>query len=497
MRAHDALLERLAQVRDLDRAAAVLGWDQQCFMPPGGAEARASQLATLRKLSHRILVAEETARLLEQAERDAAGLPEDSDERATLRVVRRDFDREAKLPARLVEALARETALGHEVWVRAREASDFAAFAPTLERILELTREMAGHLGGGSRPYDALLDLYEPGVGTAEVERVFAELRPGLAALVRETAARPPIDDSVLRRDYDEAAQGEACDWFARRLGYDFERGRQDPTVHPFCTSFGPGDVRITTRFDRNWLPCALMGTIHETGHALYEQGLSGDGPLDAAAGFGVHEGQSRLWENVVGRSRAFWTAFYPEVQRRFPAALRDVPLETFFRAVNRVQPSFIRVEADEVTYNLHILVRFELELALLDGRLAVRDAPAAWNAKMEEHLGIVPPDDAQGILQDVHWSSGSFGYFPTYTLGNLMAAQLYERAVEERPSIPEELARGETATLLGWLREKIHRPGRRWLPAELIRRATGRPLEAAPFLRHLDAKIRPLYGLA
>ncbi len=269
--------------------------------------------------------------------------------------------------------------------------------------------------------------------------------------------------------------------------------------MHPFCTSFGRDDVRITTRFDRNWLPMALMGTIHETGHALYEQGFDpkdDNTPLADAASLGVHESQSRLWENIVGRSRAFWDVFFPELRQQFPEALADVDVETFYRAVNKVEPSLIRVEADEVTYNLHIMLRFEMELALLEGSLSVADAPEAWNAKMREYLGITPPNDAEGILQDVHWSGGSFGYFPTYSLGTLLSAQLYDKAVADVPSIPGDLARGEFGSLLAWLREHIHRPGRRYLPAELVERACGEPAQSRSYLNYLNTKFRALYGL-
>lgn len=499
MENYDKLRARLAEIGHVGTAAAVLGWDQQCYMPPGGANERAEQLAVLGKIAHELLVSDETRRLLEGAENEVADLGPDSDEAALVRVARRDFDKRVKLPTDLVAEIARATTIGHETWVRARRDSDYPAFAPTLERLLGLGRQVAEHLGYGDERYDALLDQYEPGRKTREVAAVFDDLRPGLVELVQGIAAAPPIDDAVLRREYDEEKQRVFGEMVIRRMGFDFTRGRQDRAVHPFCTSFGRDDVRITTRYDRRFLPTALMGTIHETGHALYEQGFD---PKDAAtpladgASLGVHESQSRLWENVIGRSRPFWNVFFPELQQTFPEALGDVDLETFYRAINRVEPSLIRVEADEVTYNLHIMLRFEIERDLIDGRLSVADAPEAWNAKMEAYLGITPPDDAHGILQDVHWSGAMFGYFPTYALGTLLSAQLYETAIADSLSIPDDLARGEFDSLLRWLREKVHRQGRRYLPAELVERVCGEPAQSRSYLGYLREKFGTLYGL-
>ncbi len=500
MEQYEKLKARLAEIGHIGTSMAVLGWDQQCYMPPGGAAERAEQFATLGKIAHELSVGDETRRLLEGAEAEVAGSDPGSDEAALVRVARRDFDKAVKIPTELVTEMAKATTLGHEIWVKARAESDYKQFAPTLEKLLDLSRQVAEHLGYDDQRYDALLDQYEPGMKTREVERVFADLKSGLVQLVQEIAAQPPIDDSVLRRDYDEAAQLAFGEYVIKKMGFDFTRGRQDRAVHPFCTSFGRDDVRITTRFDRNWLPMALMGTIHETGHALYEQGFDPKDvgtPLSDAASLGVHESQSRLWENIIGRSRTFWNVFYPGLQRQFPDALENVNLNTFYRAINKVEPSLIRVEADEVTYNLHIMLRFEMEKALLDGSLSVADAPDAWNAKMQEYLGITPPDDAQGILQDVHWSGASFGYFPTYSLGTLLSAQLYDKALADNPAIAEELARGEFGGLLSWLRENVHKPGRRYLPADLVQRVCGEPAQSHSYLKYLNTKFRTLYGLA
>lgn len=500
MESYKALLARLAEISHLNNATAVLGWDQQCYMPTGGAQERAEEFAVLGKIAHELFVADETRRLLEGAEAEVkdATSPE-ADEALTLRVVRREFDKSVKIPTPLVAELGKATALGHEVWVKARAASDWKQFAPTLSHLLDLSRQVANHLGYQDQMYDALLDQYEPGMKTAEVERVFSDLRPGLVALVKDLAAAPPIDDSVLRRDFDPTAQKAFGEFIIKKMGFDFSRGRQDVAVHPFCTSFGRNDVRITTRFDKNWLPCALMGTIHETGHALYEQGYDprdDDTPLSGAASLGFHESQSRLWENIVGRSRAFWNVYYPDLQRHFPGVLDNVDVDTFYRSLNKVEPSFIRVEADEVTYGLHIMLRFELEKAMLAETISVDEVPEAWNEKMREYLGIVPGNDAEGCLQDVHWSGASFGYFPTYLLGSILSAQLYDRAREQNPQIEADLVKGEFESLLSWLRENVHRPGRRYLPAELVVRSCGQPAQSHSYLGYLNSKFRRVYGL-
>jgi len=499
MENYNLLIARLAEIGHLNTALAVLGWDQQCYMPPGGAGERAEQFAALGKIAHERFVSDETASLLEKAEAEASSEDPDSDARLTLRAVRRDYDKRVKLPTRLVEALAKETTLAHEIWVHARATNDFAHFAPTLDKLLGLSREVAEAFGYQDRLYDALLDQYEPGMKTIEVERVFDELRPGLVSLVKDLADSPPIDDSILKRDFNEGQQLAFGEYVVKKLGFDFTRGRQDKAVHPFCTSFSRNDVRITTRFDRNWLPCALMGTIHETGHALYEQGFDpkdDNTPLSNAASLGFHESQSRLWENIVGRSRAFWDVFYPGLQRHFPGVLDDVDVARFYRAINKVEPSLIRVEADEVTYPLHIMLRFELEKDLLAGSLAVADLPEAWNEKMRDYLGIVPASDADGCLQDVHWSGAAFGYFPTYALGTMLSAQLYEKALLDDANILGDLKKGEYASLLEWLRENVHKPGRRYLPAELTERICGEPPQSRSYLKYLNDKFRDVYHI-
>lgn len=498
----ERLKARLGEVHALGGAAGVLGWDQQTYMPAGGAGARAEQLAVLGAISHRMATDDETARLLEGAEREAGGSSADDDTAAYLRVARRDFDLAVKIPTDLVAEMARVTTLAFEEWTQARGANDYARFAPWLEKVLELNRRVAQHLGYQGELYDALLDQYEPGMTAAQVRTMFETIKPDLVSLVRAVAERGPdaIDSSVLTRDFDEEAQKKFGEAVVTALGFDWSRGRQDRAVHPFCTSWTRGDVRITTRFDKNFLPTALFGSIHETGHALYEQGLAPryDGNiLEGGTSLGVHESQSRLWENLVGRSRPFWQRFYPDLQAAFPQALGDVSPEAWYRAINKVSPSLIRVEADEVTYNLHILLRFEMEVEMLEGRLSVADAPHAWNAKMQEYLGLTPPDDAQGILQDVHWSGGSMGYFPTYSVGNLLSVQFFEQADKDLGGqLAAQIGRGEFAPLRGWLEENIHQWGRKYQPHELIQRVTGGPLDPSPYLRYLKSKFGEIYGL-
>jgi carboxypeptidase Taq len=496
----NALRERLVEVHNLRTASALLGWDQQTCMPIGGSETRAAQLGTLSKLAHEMFIGALTGRLLEEAEAEAAGLDYDSDEAALLRVVRHDYDLEARLPTDLVVETARVTTLAFEEWQKARAEGDYGRFAPWLRRIVDLNRRRAEALGYAQHPYDALLNQFEPGMRTSRVRAILDELKSALVPLVRRVAGQAErVDDAILRRDYDEGRQEEFAREVAAKLGYDFTRGRLDRSAHPFTQGMGRGDVRITTRYERHWLPGALFGTIHEAGHALYEQGIApglDNTILGTGTSLGIHESQSRLWENLVGRSLGFWTFCFPRLKERFPDALAGVDVETFYRAINCSGPSLIRVEADELTYNLHIIIRFEMELALLAGDFGVEDAPAAWNDRYREYLGLTPPDDRQGILQDVHWSGGSIGYFPTYTLGNLMSVQFFDRALSDDPGIPAQIERGDFSGLLAWLQERIYRHGRKYMPEELLRRVTGQTLETGPYIRYLQTKYGGIYSL-
>jgi carboxypeptidase Taq len=494
-----ALKARLAEIEDVEYAAAILEWDQLVMMPPAGGEGRSYQYATLQKVAHELFVADETGRLIEELAPTFAGAPPDDDDAALVSVAQRLYRRKTRIPAALVAEMFQATSYAQEVWARARAHSDFEAFRPHLERVFDLKRQVAACFPEAESPYDALLDEYEPGMTTAQVRAMFDALKRELVPLAAAIAQRPPADDGVVRRDYPPDQQMAVAERILLLFGYDVTAGRQDLSVHPFCTGLGARDVRVTTRVDRHFLNTCLMGSMHECGHALYELGFPEAlhrTPLAHSASLGIHESQSRWWENLVGRSRGFWSFFYPELQAAFPHNLADVPLDTFYRAINRVQPSFVRVEADEVTYNLHTLLRFELEVDLLEGRLAPRDSPAAWNAKFKEYFGLDVPDDRLGVLQDTHWAAGFIGYFPTYTIGNLASVQFFEQAVADVPSLPADIAQGKFATTLAWLRDNVHCHGRKYLPADLIQRVTGRPLSAQPYLAYLRQKYGELYGL-
>jgi carboxypeptidase Taq len=492
----EQLRVHLATIRDLHDAVALLAWDQRTYMPLGGANTRAEQMATVSRIAHELFTSGTTGNLLESV--NVADLPPDSDDARLIEVVGYDFERASKLPAEFVARQSRQRGLANPAWQHARAESDFALFQPHLEASIEMAREQAQLLGYSDHPYDALLNDYERGLTKDQVAALFEELKEGTLPLVRRIAAQGETGrDACMHGDFPEDQQEAFGKLVASHFGYDWSRGRQDRTAHPFCINFGRNDVRITTRFNPQWLAPALFGTLHETGHALYEQGVKPElsrTPLERGASLGIHESQSRMWENLVGRSRPFWQFFYPKLQQHFPERLGNVDLETFYRAINTVQPSFIRVEADEITYNLHILLRFELEVALIEGSLAVKDLPEAWNAKMQEYLGITPPNDALGVLQDIHWSGGMLGYFPTYTLGNVLSVQFFNHAVAQQPQIIDEMARGEFGTLLGWMRDNIHQHGRKFLPNELVKRVTGRPMDAAPYVQYLQAKFGELY---
>jgi len=479
----------------------VLGWDERTMLPPQGGEHRAEQMTLLSGMIHdRWTDPQLGGWLAELADSPLAADPH-SDTATTIHRLKRAHDKKVKLPKALVEELTRVSILGQQAWQVARKNDDFAAFRPWLEKQIELKRQEADALGYAECRYDALLDDYEPDEQTSNVAEVLSRLREQLVPLVEEigqSGRRPDV--SILRRKFPARSQQAFAREAATRIGFDFDRGRLDVTAHPFCTGLGPHDCRITTRYSETFFNEAFFGVMHEAGHGIYDQGLRTDQyglPLGEAVSLGIHESQSRLWENFVGRSRPFWEYFYPRAKRRFRTALKDVSLDDFYAAVNHVRPSLIRVEADEATYNLHILVRFELERALLDGDLPVADLPGAWNEKYRLYLGISPPNDADGVLQDIHWSGGLVGYFPTYALGNLYAAELFAQANTELGGLADPFTRGEFLPLRQWLRERIHQQGQRFLAAELVRQITGRPLSHAPLIEHLRAKLGPLYGLA
>ncbi len=488
----------LAEISDINRATAVLGWDQQTYMPPAGAEGRGHQIATLQQISHIKQTSDDMGKLLDELAPYAAQLDPTSFDACLIRVARRNYDKSTKVPTDFVVKVAMATTVSYEAWTRARAQNNFEEFRPHMELLLEMAHEYAGFFAPYEHVYDPMLDDYEPGLKTNDIKTIFNTLRPQQVELIKQIAGRPQVDNSFLFLEYDEQKQWDFGVGIITQMGYDWKRGRQDKTVHPFTTSFGMNDVRITTRVNPKFLPPALFGTLHETGHAMYELGSDpalDRTPLAGGASAGIHESQSRMWENMVGRSLPFWQHFYPRLQEIFPSQVGNISLDQFYKGINKVQPSFIRVEADEATYNLHIMLRMELEIALMEKQLEVKDLPEAWNSRCQEYLGITPPDNAKGVLQDVHWSSGMIGYFPSYALGNLIAAQLWEHILADIPNLPEQISQGEFAPWIAWLRENLHRFGSMYEPQDLIQKVTGSKIDPAPYMRYLEQKFRSIYN--
>jgi len=484
---------------DLAHISELLGWDQQVYMPPAAAEGRGQQLATINTIAHKKFTSPEIGRLLDDLKPWAENLDADSDEYRLIKVTAREYDKRTRIPADYVAEFARVTAVAQQTWMEAREKSDFSLFRPHLEKIVELNHRYISFFPPADHPYDVLLDNFEPGMKTAEVKAIFEALRPQQVELLHAIAARPQVDDSFLRLDYDEQAQWDFGVEAATAFGYDWNRGRQDKSTHPFTQSIGIDDVRITTRFEKDLGASAFFSTAHEAGHALYEQGISHNWsrtPLEGGASLAIHESQSRMWENIVGRSLPFWEHFYPRFQVLFPSQLGNVSLQDFYKGINKVESSLIRVEADEATYNLHVMLRLELEIEMVENKIAIKDLPEAWNARMKNYLGITPSTDAQGVLQDIHWSGGMFGYFSTYALGNLISAQLWETCRAAHPSLDDQIRRGDFSSLLTWLRENIHQHGRKYEPQELVLRVTGSSIDPAPYVRYLKNKYSDIYSL-
>ncbi|MBU0637347.1 MAG: carboxypeptidase M32 [Planctomycetes bacterium] len=498
--ASDTYEKFIQHVRELNTARAIaelLDWDQETYMPPCAAEQRGQQMALISGLAHEKLTSDEMGNLVVQL--DEAGAADDPTVATNVRELRREYDRAVKIPTTLVQEIAQTTSRARQTWLKARQEANFAHFAPQLARLLDLKRQVADLVGWDAERYDALIDEFEPQTRAAPVQELFdrlkAELVPLVAAL--QDAPRQP-DTTLLERECPAGRQAAFNRRISAAMGFDFEAGRIDVSAHPFCISAGPLDVRITTRYNERYLPGALFGTMHETGHGLYEQGFDPQHtgtPMASSVSLGIHESQSRTWENLVGRSRPFWEHFFPALQAEFPT-LADVALDDWYFAINVVRPSFIRVEADEVTYGLHIMLRFDLERQMVAGQLAVDDIPDAWNTRFREYLGITPPNDAEGCLQDIHWSMGIFGYFLTYQLGNLYAAQFFQAARRGLPDLDEQLRRGELAPLREWLRENIHVHGKRYRAHELVHEVTGAELSHKPYIDYLHAKYKPLYGV-
>ncbi|MBM3125926.1 MAG: carboxypeptidase M32 [Chloroflexi bacterium] len=491
------LKEILGEVSDLTHAAAVLEWDQNVGMPAGGAEARGQQLSTLAKIAQEKSTSDELGRLLEDLQKE---YPEgESEESAMIRVASRNYEKARRVPAEFVAERALVTTQAFEAWVVAKKKSDFSVFHPHLEKIVELVRRYITFFPPADHPYDVLLDDYERGLKTAEVKSIFQDLRLKQVELIRRIGSVGQVRDDFLHAKYNEQKLWKFGERIIGKFGYDWNRGRQDQAPHPFETSFSVNDVRITNRFEADHPMATLFGAMHEAGHAMYEQGINPSyerTPLEGGASLAVHESQSRLWENLVGRSMPFWEHFYPELKKTFPAQLDGITLKSFYKAINKVEPSLIRVNADEATYNLHVMLRLELEISMVEGAVAVRDLPQMWNEKMREYLGVIPPNDAKGVLQDVHWSGGSIGYFSTYALGNLISAQWAEAIRKDIRDLDDRISKGKFDDLLGWLRGKIHVHGKRYEPQALVQKVTGAKIDAGPFMSYLEDKFGGIYGL-
>ena len=499
-RKYQDLGTRLAEIHDLKSAAALLEWDQTTYMPPGGAPARARQVATLERLAHERFIDPAIGRLLDHLRAYEESLPYGSDEASLMRVTRRDYERAIRVPPSFVAELNSHTAESYQVWSVARPANDFAAVRPYLQKTLDLSRQYADFFPGYEHIADPLIDRADIGMKASSLRPLFADLRDELVPIVRAITAQPAADDACLRQFFPGAKQVAFSTEVIKRFGYDLTRGRQDVSPHPFTINFSVDDVRITVRISEDMLGEEMFSAFHEAGHAMYEQGVAAslEGTLLAeGTSAGVHESQSRLWENIVGRSYGFWSYFYPRLQAAFPDQLSGVSLDTFYRAINKVEPSLIRTGADEVTYNLHVMLRLEFELALLEGSLEVQDLRAAWHERFSADLGIAPPDDRDGVLQDVHWYGGVIGgQFQGYTLGNILSAQFYEAALKAHPEIPDDTAEGRFETLHSWLKEEIYRHGRKFTAPELVERVTGSPMHIEPYIRYLREKYGESYAL-
>ncbi|MEX1247854.1 MAG: carboxypeptidase M32 [Anaerolineales bacterium] len=493
------LKEILAEISDVNNASSVLSWDQQTYMPKMGAEARGQAQGTLDKISHERFTSTEVGKLLEDLRKEAKSLDPDSNDARLIKKTSEEYEKATKVPAVMVAERAELTTLGNQAWQEARQKSDFSIFAPHLEKLLDWARRFCELYAPYDHIYDPLLDLFEPKMKTADVQAVFAEIRPKQVKLIKAISRAKQVDDSFLHQNFPEKQQWDFGKQVITDFGYDWNQGSIDKTTHPFQATLGYGDHRITTRIYEDFFNPYFFGTLHEAGHAMHAQGISRDlnrTPLYNSPSLSIGESQSRMWENLVGRSKPFWEHYYPKLQKVFPDQLKKVNMEAFYKGINKVFPSFIRVEADEATYNMHIMLRLEIEIAMMEGSVKLMDLPKHWNERFEEYLGIVPPDDAQGVLQDVHWSFGLMGYFSTYALGNLVSAQLWEVIHRDIPDIEDKIRKAEFAPLLKWLNEKVHQPGAKFEPQEMVQRITGSKIDGEPYLRYLEKKYSDIYSL-
>ena len=494
------IYDNTREIATLRSCMSVLDWDERTYMPRNGSENRANQVSLLAGMAHEKFVSPRIGEIINELVQNGLRPDQDTVDSANIRELKRIYEKEIKIPKSLVEELSRTITMSQGVWQEARQNSDFASFKPWMEKVVKLKQQQAEAVGYAKAAYDAMLDDFEPGASTEKIAQVFASLREELVSLITriKESGRSP-DASIITRDYPVDRQEKFGTEAASAIGFDFKSGRLDVTTHPFCTGFGPGDVRITTRYHKNNFPQAFFGILHEAGHGIYEQGLPRENygtPCGDSVSLGIHESQSRMWENLVGRSRSFWQHFYPRAKTIFPEALGTTSLDQFHFAINDVRPSFIRVEADEATYNLHILLRFEIESAFFNGDLKIDDVPEIWNKRFKKYFGIVPKNDAEGCLQDVHWSAGLIGYFPTYTLGNLCAAQFFAKAKADLGNLDADFAKGHFSGLFSWLRKNIHVHGQRYRPEQLIINVTEQPLSHKPLIDYLKTKFGELYGI-
>ncbi len=493
----DRFKELYGEVSDLGHASSVLSWDQQVNIPPGGGEARGQQLATLSKLAQEKFTSDEMGQLIEDLKKE---FPDpDTDEGAMVRVAARTYDKARRVPPEFVAEQAIAATKGFEAWVEAKSKSDFSIFRPFLEKNVELVKKYVSFFPPADHPYDVLLDDFEPGMKTADVQVIFNNLRSQQVSLIKAISESKQVDDKFLHKKYDEKKVWAFGEKIITKFGYDFSRGRQDKAPHPFETTFSVNDVRITNRFEDGNPLATLFSAMHESGHAMYEQGVNPAyerTPLESGTSLAVHESQSRMWENLVGRSLPFWEHFYPELKKTFSSKLDGVSLKAFHKAINKVEPSFIRVNADEATYNLHIMLRLELEIGMVEGSIAIKDLPEIWNTKMREYLGVTPPNDAKGVLQDIHWSGGSIGYFSTYALGNIVSAQLWERINKDIKDLDDQIRKGKFDALRNWLKEKVHTFGHKYDPQDLVQKITGSKIDSSAYVRYLKNKYSGIYKL-
>ncbi len=490
----------LHEIHDLSAANAVLEWDQQVNMPRGAAEDRGEQMATLGRIAHIKSTSDELGKLLDDLTTEAASLDKDSDEARLIKVAKRHYDKDTKVTGDWVAAFAKATAVAQSTWEEARATDNFELFRPHLEKLVDLRKEYAEFFAPYDHVYDPLLDDFEPGMKTAEVQKIFADMKDEQVELIQQIGQQPQVDNSFLFLNYDADGQIAFGKKVITDFGYDWNHGRQDISVHPFTTGFGLNDVRITTKIVPDFLNPCMFGTFHECGHALYEQGIAkkyNRTPLADGASMAIHESQSRMWENLIGRSLPFWKHYYRDLQETFPSQLGNIDLDTFYKGINKVEPSLIRIEADEATYNLHIMLRLEMEIGLMEGSIDAQDAADVWKEKFKAYLGIVPPNDKEGVLQDVHWSSGLFGYFSTYALGNLVSVQLWNRMLQDNPDTAQQVEAGEFSKILAWYREHVHQYGAKYEPQELVQKITGEKINSAPFTRYLKEKFGKIYNLS